>query len=139
MCGIGWRRHDAGAYELIARPIRHVYDRTMNNLLLFAGAGICIALCAMRARYLIARLSRERVLAQLDAARYRRHAERLAMVLQQADPDQLAHTRARSDMEWQQAVKGLEDGQLPVFFPLEPSFIPVAALRRADSSGKASA
>lgn len=72
------------------------------------------------------RLSRERHQARLDAARFHRHMERLTMVLGGADREKLAHTIARSDMEWQQAVKALRDDALPVFFPLEPSFMPIA-------------
>ena len=67
--------------------------------------------------------------AQLEATRLRRHSARLEMVLQQADPERFAHTKARSDMEWQQAVKGLVEGEVPAFFALETSFRPVVPLK----------
>ena len=63
--------------------------------------------------------------AQLDATRFHRHMERLEMVLKECAPECLAQVKARSDMEWQQAVKGLQEGELPTFYSLEQSFTPI--------------
>lgn len=82
----------------------------------------------VRATRLNRHKTREVAMAQLEVARLRRHIERLEMVLQQADPEQFAQIKARTDMEWQQAVKGLVEGELPVFFPLETSFRPIVPL-----------
>jgi sensor domain CHASE-containing protein len=78
------------------------------------------------------RMSQEVAKAQLEAARLRRHLERLEMVLREIDPQKFAHIKARSDMEWQQAVSGLVEGELPTFFSLETSFSPIALQKRAE-------
>ena len=77
-------------------------------------------------------LSRRLVASQLEAARRGRHADRLEMALKEAAPDMFAHVKGRSDMEWQQATSRLKDDELPVFFPLEPSYLPIGALQRAE-------
>lgn len=77
-------------------------------------------------------LSTKLAQSQLDAARLRRHMERLEMVLKQAEPELFAHVKARSDMEWQQAVARLKDGELPTFFPLETSFEPISSLNSTE-------
>jgi hypothetical protein len=58
--------------------------------------------------------------------------ERLEMVLKQAEPEMFAQVKARSDMEWQQAVKGLDEGELPTFYTLETSFKPLNPLKSAE-------
>jgi hypothetical protein len=52
------------------------------------------------------------------------------MAMKEAAPDMFAHLKGRSDMEWQQATSRLKDDELPVFFPLEPSYLPIGALPR---------
>ncbi len=71
---------------------------------------------------------------QLEAARLRRHMERLEMALKQTDPAIFAQVKARSDMEWQQASSRVADGAVPTFFPLETSFAAIAPLHRAEGS-----
>lgn len=69
--------------------------------------------------------------AQLVALRCRRQMERLEMVLKQIAPELFAQVKARSDMEWQQAVKGLDEYALPTLYPLETAFTPIGP-RQAD-------
>ena len=87
---------------------------------------IVLAVCTQRYHA----LSRRLVQSQLEAARLGRHVERLEMAMKEAAPDMFAHLKGRSDMEWQQATSRLKDDQLPVFFPLEPSYLPIGALPR---------
>jgi hypothetical protein len=108
--------------------------QTMSLLSLFEiGAvsvvpAIFLAACILRYRD----LSRKAAVAQLEASRLRRHTERLEMVLKQAEPELFAQVKARSDMEWQQAVKRLDEGELPTFYDLETSFTPITPVKGAE-------
>ncbi len=77
-------------------------------------------------------LARQAASAQLEAMRFHRHMERLEMVLKQAKPELFVQVKARSDMEWQQAVKNLAEGELPTFYPLEKMFTPIASRAGAE-------
>jgi hypothetical protein len=108
-----------------------MYDRAMKlfpllAIGLFAAAMLAIVIGKYR------RLRQQLTETQLDAARIRRHMERLEMVLQQAEPDIFAQVKARSDTEWLQATARLGDGQLPSFFPLEPAFLAMRPFDRTD-------
>lgn len=89
---------------------------------------IAVAIAIQRFR----RLRRQLAATQLEAARLRRHMERLEMVLKQTDPEVFAQVKARSDMEWQQASSRLADGAMPAFFPLETSYAAITPLHHAE-------
>lgn len=97
----------------------------MNNFLLLAASAVAGIFLVQTLRKHQA-LAGQAASAQLDAMRFSRHMERLEMVLKQAEPELFAQVRARSDMEWQQAVKNLAEGELPTFYPLEKMFTPIA-------------
>jgi uncharacterized coiled-coil protein SlyX len=89
---------------------------------------IAVAIAVQRLRRLRLQLAET----QLEAARLRRHMERLEMVLKQTEPEVFAQVKARSDMEWQQASARLAEEELPAFFPLEPSFAAITPLHRPE-------
>lgn len=101
-----------------------MYHRKMTILLLFATvaiAGIFLLQSKRKQRDLV----REAASLRLEGMRIRRHVERLEMVFKQTEPGLFAQVKARSDMEWQQAVKGLDEGALPTLYPLETKFTPI--------------
>lgn len=105
----------------------------MNAISTYALSCIFIALMVIGLhRYRL--LAKRAAAAQWEAARFHRHAERLELVLKQIDPEKFAHVKARSDMEWQQTVKHLKEDALPVFFPLETAYTPVASAGAASGS-----
>lgn len=100
------------------------YYQVMNPLYIIAAcivAGISFACREMKIRH----LARKAANAELDALRFRRQSERLELVLKQCEPELFAQVKARSDMEWQQAVKRLDKGELPILYPLETSITPI--------------
>ena len=97
-------------------------------LAIFLPVGFVVAVCAHRYRTLARRLAAS----QRDGARLGRHVERLEMALKEASPEMFAHVKGRSDMEWQQATSRLKDDELPLFFPLEPAYLPIGAIQRAE-------
>jgi hypothetical protein len=100
-----------------------MYHRKMTILFLIAAVAIAgIFLQLMRKQR---DLAREAASLRLEGIRVRRHVERLEMVFKQTEPALLPQIKARSDMEWQQAVKGLDEGELPTLYPLETKFTPI--------------
>lgn len=86
-------------------------------------AGFFFAYYARQVR----RLAKKAAKAELEALRYRRQSERLALVLKQFAPELFQQVNARSEMEWQQAIKNLDEGTLPALYPLEASFTPISS------------
>ena len=100
-----------------------MYYQVMNSLYIFACivAGMFLAYHQWKVRQLVRKVAD----AELQALRSRRGSERLALVLRQFEPELFAQVKARSEMEWQQAIKRLDEGELPVLYPLEKSFTPI--------------
>lgn len=105
-----------------------MYYEDMNPLYIFATivAGLFLTFHQWKVRQLV----RKAADAELEALRSRRESERLALVLRQFEPELFAHVKARSEMEWQQAIKRLDEGELPVLFPLEKSFTAIGITSR---------
>ncbi|MDQ2822401.1 MAG: hypothetical protein M3Y65_18825 [Pseudomonadota bacterium] len=89
-------------------------------------AGIFFAYYARQ----VHRITRKAASAELEALRFRRQSERLALVLKQFAPELFLQVNARSEMEWQQAIKNLDESALPVLYPLEASFTPISSASR---------
>ena len=107
------------------------YDQAMNNLLLLVASAVA-GIFLMQSLRKHQELARQAASARLDAMRFHRHMERLEMVLKQAEPELFAQVKARSDMEWQQAVNNLAEGELPTLYPLEKMFTPISSRASAD-------
>lgn len=105
-----------------------MYYQGTNPLYIFATivAGMFLTFHQWKVRQLV----RKAADAELEALRSRRESERLALVLRQFAPELFAQAKARSDMEWQQAVKRLDEGELPMLYPLEESFTPIGIASR---------
>lgn len=93
------------------------------SLLLFAFVLAALVLRTFVLRY--RRLRRQLAQAQRELVHLERQKDRLELVLRETEPAMYAQVKARSDMEWQQATKHLDEDQVPVLFPLEPTFSPI--------------
>ena len=105
-----------------------MYYQVMNPLYIFATilAGMFLTYHHWKVRQLVKRAAD----AEFEALRSRRESERLALVLRQFEPELFAQVKARSEMEWQQAIKRRDEGELPFLFPLEESFPPIGIASR---------
>jgi hypothetical protein len=107
-----------------------MYDREMDTIFLSAVIAVAAILLMQVMRH-HRDLAKRAADARLEAMRLGRHVERLEMVLKQSDPELFAHVKARSDLEWQQAVKSLAQGDLPTLYPLEKTFTPIQSTSNA--------
>lgn len=110
----------------IANILPPLYYHLMNPLYIFA-ASIIIGIFLFYYHWKIRQLFKKAADAEFEALRFRRQSERLELALKQFAPEVFAQVKAKSDMEWQQAIKRLDAGELPILYPLESAFTPIGA------------